>query len=374
MSAKICHMTSVHRYDDPRIFRKECKSLSDMGYEVHLIAPGDFDQKINGVFLHKIKINSGNRLKRMTVTVREVYKEALEINADLYHFHDPELITVGLMLRLKGKIVIYDVHEDVPRQILSKHWIPKSLRLIISFFFEKIENFSAKRFSAIVTATHFINRRFEKLNANSVNVNNYPILNELTNSHSIEEKENTVAYIGMITKIRGIKHMVEAIGRTNYRLVVGGKFQSVKEEEEILSMNEIKSVDLLGFLSREQVAYTLSKTRAGIIVSHPTLNYIDALPTKMFEYMACGLPVISSDFPILKEIVEGNECGICVNPLDTEEIREAINFIMNNLDESEIMGKNGKKAIENKYNWLIESEKLDQLYKKILFDKRESLK
>jgi glycosyltransferase involved in cell wall biosynthesis len=86
----------------------------------------------------------------------------------------------------------------------------------------------------------------------------------------------------------------------------------------------------------------------------------------MFEYMSASLPLITSNFPFWKEIVEGNNCGICVNPLNPQEIADAIKYIINNPKEAEKMGKNGRDAVEKKYNWTIEEIKLFKVYESIV--------
>lgn len=363
----ICHLTSVHPYRDTRIFVKECMSLVNHGFKVHLVAPDATNNHHDNIQLHGLPKTKGNRLHRMTITVREVYKKAIEIDADVYHFHDPELIPVGLLLIKRNKKVIYDVHEDVPRQILSKRWIPKILRSTIAKFVEMVENYAVKKFSGIITATPHISDRFQSLNQNVIDIKNYPILNEFRNdSRRQEVKDMAVAYVGAITRIRGIYEMVDAIGRTNYKLFLGGRFDNQEDRMNLMQTNAWGNVIELGHLRRPEISEVLSKSMAGLVVLHPTVNYVDALPVKMFEYMAAGLPVISSNFPLWKEIIEGNQCGICVDPLNTVEIKDAIEWIMNHPDEARVMGENGRRAVENKYNWDHESKKLIDFYKSIV--------
>ena len=171
---KVCHLTSVHSYTDTRIFIKECKSLAKNGFEVHFVVPGAPTSIIDGVHIHGVTKETGNRLRRMTETVDRVYRKGLEIDADFYHFHDPELIPVGLKLKKRGKKVIYDVHEDVPRQVLTKKWLPKFTRILVSKVVEKYENRAAKKFDFIITATPFIRDRFLKIDCKALDVNNYP--------------------------------------------------------------------------------------------------------------------------------------------------------------------------------------------------------
>ncbi|MDJ0696057.1 glycosyltransferase family 4 protein [Mastigocoleus sp. MO_188.B34] len=362
----VCKLTSVHPYNDIRIYFKECYSLAKTGYNMHLIAPGAPDNLVEIIHLYSVPKVKSNLLKRMIKTIWDVYIKALEINADLYHFHDPELIPIGLILKAKGKKVIYDVHEDVPRQILSKEYIPRLSRRIVSKLTESIENFACKHFDAIVTATPYICDRFSKLGCNAVNINNYPILSELHIPEiNWEEKEKAVCYVGGIWEQRGIYEMVKAIGQTNTKLLLAGNFSSTEQRNKVVSMSGWANVKELGYLDRKGVADTLAKSIAGLVVLHPIINYLDALPVKMFEYMSAGIPVIASNFPLWKEIIEGNKCGICVDPMNPKAIAKAIQWIVDNPNEAKRMGENGRKAVEEKYNWENEADKLRALYKEL---------
>lgn len=365
---KICHLSSVHPPQDIRIFIKECQSLHNAGHDVTFIVPGN-TEVVNGIKVVGVRTKAKNMFQRMVKTTAQVYKYALLENADVYHFHDPELIPHALLLKLKGKKVIYDVHEDVPRQILSKWWIRKPFRRIISWGFERLENFAAKKLDAIVTATPFINERFLQLGCNAVNINNFPIFRELYIPNvDWSQKDRAVCYIGGISQIRGIHEMVKAIGETDIKLMIGGQFTSTSNElkHRVFQETGWNNVDFLGLVDRKKVSETIAKSVAGLVLFHPYPNHINAQPNKMFEYMSAGVPVISSNFPLWKQIIEGNDCGICVNPLEPNEIANAIKWLVDNPEEAKRMGENGRRAVEQKYNWEKESEALVNLYASIV--------
>ena len=365
INKKACILTSVHPPFDTRIFHKEAKSLAKAGYDVTLIAQHDKDEIVDGIRIVPLP-SPKNRFERMTRTIWLVYRKALKVNANVYHFHDPELIPVGLLLKFHGKRVIYDVHEDVPRQNLSKPYIPIVLRKPISAMIGALEAFSARRFDGVVTATPFINRRFLELGANAVNVNNYPLASELyAAENQWESKEKVVCYIGGIALIRGAFEMVDAIGKTKYRLLLAGDFEP-DLEDKLNQMSGWRQVGALGFVDRDGVRTTMARSMAGLVLFHPEPNHIDAQPNKMFEYMSAGIPVIASNFSLWKEIIEGAECGICIDPLNLEEIAEAIQFIIEHPAEAEQMGKSGRRAVEEKYNWQNEERKLLNLYQEFI--------
>jgi glycosyltransferase involved in cell wall biosynthesis len=364
---KVCHLTSVHSYQDPRIFIKECRTLSCAHYITSLIAPDAPDSIIDGVCLISVKKHNNNRLLRMTYTVWQIYRKALAIDADIYHFHDPELLIIGLLLKLKKKKVVYDVHEDVPKQILSKNYIPVFIRSSLSAFIQTFENIAVQFFDGIITATPFIRDRFAKLGCRAIDIKNYPISSELClNEATSRENGNYICYIGTINGARGLFQMVEAISQTKTQLLLGGRFDFLEERERAIKMPGWQKVIELGMLDRQGVAQTLSKSIAGLVVLHPLVNYKDALPVKMFEYMAAGIPVISSNIPYWQEIVESSQSGICVDPMEPDSIAEAIEWIVNHPTEAQLMGKYGRKAVEEKYNWEHEGKALLSFYQKIL--------
>ena len=359
-------MTSAHAYNDTRIFLKECRALYEAGFDVSLIVQHDKDEVIDGVQILGLS-KPKNRRERMLQTTRQVYKRALECDADIYHFHDPELIPIGLRLKRKGKKVIYDVHEDVPRQILSKQWIPVPVRKTISWTVERIENYAAKRFDYIVTATPFIRDRYLRINKNSIDINNFPLLSELHIPNTgWSSKEKLICYVGGIGKIRGIHEMVQAIGLTQYSMLLAGNFVSSAEKDIAVNLKGWSQVVELGHINRTEVKEVLSRSMAGLVLFHPEPNHINAQPNKMFEYMSAGIPVIASNFPLWKEIIEGNTCGICVDPLNVNEIANAINWIIDNPEQAKQMGENGRRAVIEKYNWEHEAQKLLKLYEELL--------
>lgn len=360
---KVCQFTSVHPYKDTRIFLKECAALVARGYEVHLVAPDAPEQVVNGIHLHSVATPTGGRLSRMTKTVWAVYQKVRALDADIYHFHDPELLPIGLLLRWNGKKVIYDSHEDVPRDILMKTWIPALLRSLISRVYEVFENFAAKRMSYVISATPFIQKRFAKITANSKAVNNYPILDELEyGKQDWDRKERAVTYVGSITAVRGIAEMVKAIGQTDAKLFLGGKFSPPQLREQTITLPGWKRVQELGQLSRAEIARIFSLSRAGLVLLHPGPNHTDAQPNKLFEYMSVGIPVIGSNFPLWKEIIEENKCGLCVDPLDPAAIAKAITWLTDHQAEARSMGDNGRKAVKENYNWEAEGKTLITIY------------
>jgi glycosyltransferase involved in cell wall biosynthesis len=369
MARKVCVLTSAHPAFDVRIFHKECKSLARAGYEVTLIAAAKENGFHDGVALKTLPIWK-NRFHRFMRGSLAVYKRALEVDADIYHFHDPELIPAALLLRLRGKKVIYDIHEDLPRTISYKPYIPRSLNGLVSRVVQSIEEWAGGQFSALVAATPAIGKRFSRVNENVTVLNNYPRMEEIKSSLGrahINREEASLLYVGMrITKARGAEEMVRAMGllpiHLQARLKLVGNWGSPDLPSELSNIPGWDRVAFVGPLGRAEVASELQKAYAGLVILHPEPNYVASQPVKLFEYMCSGIPVIVSDFPVCREIVAQARCGILVNPLDPAEIAGAMEFLLTHPKEAEEMGRRGFQAILERYNWANEEKKLLQFY------------
>ena len=364
--SKICHMTSVHPRNDVRVFQKECKSLSEAGYKVNLVvADGLGDKLIEGVQVIDVGIKK-SRFGRIFQTAYLVFKEARNQRADLYHFHDPELLLYGLILSLSGKNVIYDSHEDFPRAILGKDWIHHWLRKFISVCAELIENICVGRFSAVVGSTPWITKRFDALTKKVENINNYPILSDYNFDPGWPNKKKEFCYTGGISHERGIIPLMEATGDLNYRFNLVGRFATKALYEEVKAMPGWEKVNEVGWVDRNEVNNYLRKSMVGLLNVFHIPNAEGSQPNKLFEYLAAGIPVIHSDNPHWQSITDRYNCGIAVNPTSSEELADAISFVMNNPDEAEKMGLRGRKAVFDNFSWENETIKLLKLYEDLL--------
>lgn len=362
----VCMLTSVHSATDVRIFEKEAQSLSTAGYRVLIVAPHVENEKKGNVEIVAVERHS-SRLQRMTQGIWDVYRKAKEINAEVYHFHDPELIPVGLLLKLQGKHLIYDVHEDVPRDILIKSWIAPILRKPAAFGAVVAHFLSALAFDGVIAATPVIAGRFPS--GKAVTVQNFPRTETRyeENPQSYMNRKAFVTYVGCITSPRGAHEMVQTMsllhGFPEARLILAGEFENLRLERELRETPGFERVDYRGVLTREAVRDVMREVKAGLVLFHPFECNMEAQPIKMFEYMYAGIPVIASDFPLWRKIVGDNGCGLLVDPLNPTDIANALEWIFSHPQEAEEMGRRGASAVRSKYSWKQESEKLLKIYR-----------
>jgi glycosyltransferase involved in cell wall biosynthesis len=370
---KVAHLTSVHRAVDIRIFVKECRSLAREGFHVTVVAPHGKDEIVEGVRIKAILLGNGLRgISRRAWAMWNVMQEALKLDADLYHFHDPELIPVGLLLRRRGKLVIYDIHENVPKDILLKQRLPKWSRPYLSHIADRVEVSASRKFSALVTVSPVIAKRFLQHNARTVLIHNYPDVNEwpAAAASSWDCREPIVVFPGGILPERGIREMVYAMA------CLPSSFPAMLE----IASNEFPDdlygeltqhpgwsrVRFLGQLNRSQIAQLLSRATAGLVLYLPEEQNLCAMPHKLFEYMAAGIPIIASDFPLWREVLAGVDCAVFVDPRKPAEISEAIQYLLSHPVVAERMGRCGLEAVQTSYNWDSQARELFTLYRGLM--------
>ncbi len=373
---RVVHLTSCHYAMDARILYKECKALAKAGHDVTLVAQHERDEIIDGVKVKALP-HPKNRLRRWTAMIWRVYREAARRNADVYHFHDPELIPVGVWLSLRGQRVIYDAHEDVPNTFPYKRYIPAFARKLLGWLAGRVELMAAPRFAGVVAATPTIAKRFYSQNANTVVVRNFPVLEEFARGPELawDERPHLIVYVGSMFQERGFREAIAATsllpGRLDARLAFAGLIPPGLREE-VVRLPGSERAELLGILGRKEVRTLLGRARVGLVLLHPVPNFVNALPVKLFEYMCAGVPVVASDFPLWREIVESSGCGLLVDPLDSKEIARAIEYLLTHPEKAQEMGARGRAAVKARYNWNTEERQLLALYNSQLAGRGES--
>lgn len=367
-SKKVCFVTNVYPSPlEPRMFYREAKSLVSAGYQVTFICQHSKEEILEGVKIIPLP-KPMNRFDRMFRLGLKVLKLTVMQRANVYHFHSPELMPVALLLKLLGKVVIYDAHEAFEEKIMSKEWIKPQLRPIISKLFRWFEALCSKYFDHVIAADRFVASKFR--HGRVTVVANYPVLSMVKKvSFMVNFRKTTgktiVVYAGGLTKQRGLYKMIEAVealGNLDIELHLLGHFEDSADEQVV---KKARSVRYLGFMPLEKVFEHIMLANIGLALFQPVPAYFYAgeNTNKLFEYMVCGLAIIASNFPNIRRFIEENNCGICVDPTSVMEISSTIRFLHENRELMLKFGENGKKAVLKQYNWEAENIKFLAIYR-----------
>ncbi|MBU0713402.1 glycosyltransferase [bacterium] len=366
MINKIFMFSSVHRWDDTRIFHKEAISLAKR-YTIELHAPADFTfRELNNVKV--VGLPLWEKVSDRKEIRKEIWDRIKKSDADIFHFHDPELIWIGIKIKFfKKKKVIYDVHENYSETIKTKYWIPTSARYISFILYRMIEVISEYIFDELILVIDDHQRYFRK---EHFIIKNFPIL---MHNDKKEQKIYDAIYLGSVSKERGIFEIISAAQllvqkNLNIKIAIIGPIDSEIHSDIVKNIRD-KQIDnnviLYGEMEFRQALDYVNKSKIGLVTLLPHKNYLVSIATKMYEYMAFQIPIIASDFPSWRKIVSDTNCGICVNSKNPLEIANAIQYLLDNEEKSKQMGMNGYYAVMHKYNWLNEEKKLFELYDNI---------
>jgi glycosyltransferase involved in cell wall biosynthesis len=376
---RVCHLSTVHPPDDTRVFHRECRSLAEAGYEVHLVAPCSEDYVKDGVVVHALK-HVGNRFLRITVHTWIAMFKALRTRADLYHYHDPELMLVGFLLRwVFSKHVVYDIHEAVSRQIRTKPWLPRPLRPILSCAYRFAEKYATAGQELVVAPERCVRDYARRVHL----VRNFPRLNraavEAPRPPGSSRGAPLLLYVGGIEEARGAELYIELAGRLRrdgchchvkligpYEDAYGHRLRRAIREHGLEDV-----VELTGHMAYTQAMKSTAEATVGLCLLLPLPNNTIGLSTKLLEYMMLGLPVLASDFESWRPYITGEGCGLMVDPGDAEAIAAACKYLLRHPDEAARMGAAGRRAVETKYNWDAEMAKLLKCYEAMLSPMRE---
>lgn len=372
MNNNFLHITIVHQRYDIRIFYKQCVSLSRSGLgNVSLIVADDRgDEFLSGINILDIGIPSKNRFGRIFIGNFRVWKKIKNKQYDIIHIHDPELLLLGLALKIQGNNVIYDMHENLPKEILTKSYINRIFRYPLSFLVKFFQNIIL-RIIPVVFAENSYAKDFRSIKK-STTVLNFPIIEKMKLIAPIKHNKFTVGYVGAISKERGAFMQLQAIhelrmeGMDIETIFIGPCGDEVVNSE-IYSLAISEGWAYFGGRVKPEVAWDeISKCHIGLAVLEPSPNFVESYPTKLFEYMTLAIPCIVSDFIMYRKIIEEAQCGLLVNPLNIKELKNAIIWMYYNYNEALKMGESGKQFIFSKYNWESEFLKLKQLYSDVI--------
>lgn len=364
MGKTVCHVTSAHLPFDGRIFERECTSLAKQ-YDVFLIVPNIEDCVRNNVHVLGVSIPS-SRIKRL-LNLKLIYKRMLEVDADVYHIHEPELIPYALRLKKRGKKIVFDSHENIPGTILRMDYLPHFIRALGSRLYSTYEKRVLKRFDAVVSVTPEIVQRLSMSNPCSYMITNFPIYREV---YSERTWENKIVFAGAISSNWNFPIILKAIENLDVTFELIGPVSN-DYLNYLRSLPGWSKVNFRGRLPHQDVLKIIGTCTAGFALeSYDNPNAGGKKGsigvTKMFEYMQEGIPVIATDLDNWVPIVEGTESGYCTNPYNSTLLKEKLKFLLSNKDEAKRMGDNGRKAVREKYCWQTQEKTLFEMYEKVL--------
>ena len=367
--ARVVHLAPGHVPFDTRVFHKEAQSLAQAGYEVVVIAPHDREEWVDGVRIVPLPRHRG-RIDRFVFGPIRLFRCARRARGDVYHLHDIEALPVGMALARRGRAVIWDSHEDYPRLALDRPWIPRPLRWLVARLVAQCERLAVRSMRAVVSAEDEGARRFPA--EKTVVVRNSPLRREFaTPGPSLASRSSVLAYVGVITRQRGAVEMVDLVGRLDpalgARLVLVGRFGEPDLEAELRAMPGWARVDYRGEQDRTGVQAALNEAVAGLVLWHPTRKHAEgAMPVKLLEYMAAGLPVIASDLPLLHEVVTGADAGVLIDPFDIDAAAQVATRLLQDRASAIAFGTRGRDDVLANRTWSREEPTLLSLYEDVL--------
>jgi glycosyltransferase involved in cell wall biosynthesis len=355
-----------------RIFEKECRSLAAAGHEVVLVAPHDRDEVMEGVRVRSLRKAKNRAIRMFGTSWRATYLACSE-RPDVYHLHDPELLLPFQIVRFARGRVCFDMHENLPKAILAKDWIPAAFRRPLSRLMRALQRVLLVRIPVIFAETSY--------RADYPWLKDWEIILNYTRFDALKPHPgpldpSRIAYFGSITPQRGISVILEALhllrtgGRRITLELVGGAEPSYADRVRSFARRHDLDVHLRGYLPMDQACPILNRCGLGLALLQPWPNYVDSYPTKIFDYMAMGMPVLTSDFPLYRSVIDGSRCGLCVDPTRPDLIAAAIRQILDRPEEMRNMAQRGLEAVRRDYNWDTQAVKLLEFYDRFLLEPR----
>lgn len=373
---KACILTVVHVHNDNRIFYKQLPALLEAGYQITYVVPCPAELKMDSR-VELIPLPQIPRWRRFQ-NWGKALAAALRSGADIFHFHDPELIPVGLVLRaLTRRPVIYDVHENNPQVVLRRLWIPRLLRVPAAKGMALLEWLACRFLDGIVVANPPTAERIYRFARRAVQVANYVELAHFDTppqTPSLAQPDGpSFIYSGSLSTQRGVLDCLQAfelLNRPDARLTLVGPLDDADPSMADLPRRLPPRVRLLPPQPFANIPPLLRSSLAGLVTLHPTPNYLEIIPTKLLEYMAAAIPVIAYDLPLVRPIVKQSKCGILIEPQDVRAMAEAMAYILDHPEDAKEMGRRGREAVEEKFCWESEKRKLLALYQGLLSPRR----
>jgi glycosyltransferase involved in cell wall biosynthesis len=358
--------TSAHSWDDIRILRKEAVSLVKK-YQVELHAPAQFEyREYEGVKVYGLP--QWKKVSDRGMIRKELRRRIKESDAEILHFHDPELIPLAIAAKwFYHKKVIYDIHEDFPSLIRHKAWIPRSLRGMVAFAFRHLERLACRFFDHLITTSTAIDNRFTHYP--STIVTNYPRLQ--LNGKFPEKPKGTVAFIyaGSMEDVRGIRELghafIQAGERSSMKMklnIAGPLRGSVEFQNDMETIFSHPLIEYHGVLEFEKALELMKSCHVGLIPFLPLACNQNIVPHKLFDYMTAGLTILASDYPGWPTELMNGEIGMLFDPLNQEITVKRLLALAAEPGRIKQMGRRAFDLVREQFSWESQEEQLLGVY------------
>lgn len=367
---KVCHIISGYYRNDPRIFQRQCKSLMEAGFSVSILTNDDQPEEIlDGIPIYTTNFFWRSRLRILLFAKKQFFKKALEIDAHIYQMHSPELLSLGIALKRAGKIVVYDAHEDLPKHIIEKDWLPHLIRKPLSRLVENYMRRILRDYHAIISPHSHVVEKLRNINSNTTLITNFAkvLPTKVISLNEYSKRNHIICYSGTVYLHSNQILILDALKELpDVTYNIAG--YCTPEYLEVLSKHEsFNKLNYIGRINWADLSEFYNKARIGVVVIDYKMNLGGKKGTyavnKIFEYMEAALPIICSDYDLWQDIIDEYNCGICVEPGNLKQMTEAITFLLNNTETAFKMGQNGRKAVHQKFNWSTQHEVYVKLYK-----------
>jgi len=371
MKPRVLLLSTVHPPTDPRIIYKIAPSLTE-NYEVICAIPNVNHQKENAE-IQFINLPFYRRLlSRILLCFPVLVWKCLRFRPAIVHIFVPELIPLAFLFQWSGAKVIYEVQENLYKKFAIKHFNNAVVYRKLFSFFDRI---ARKNFYCIFTEDAYLNE-YKNLPFPFAVVHNYvslPVIDAFGKNDRKLKSPPVFFYSGVISMERSFDTLVAALAilKMKYPEFHVHLFGTIRFDwKEVQKLPHFKAIQKhLTFHGYTDFLKTLDYARgatAGIALLKPVADYEDSYTTKLFEYMALELPVITSNFPLYRDVVDKAACGFCISPSNAKELADTLQWLIENPDAALLMGKKGRKATESNYNWSGEEQILLRFYKNLL--------
>jgi glycosyltransferase involved in cell wall biosynthesis len=304
----------------------------------------------------------------MTVGSITAIRAALRTGAEIYHLHDPELLWAVPYLRLRGKKVIYDAHEDLPLDVQSKPYLSPSWQRLAQVAARGLIRLASLA-NHVIAATEPIAARFPS--SKTTVVRNYPPLRADEEAAApITDRPKIAVYVGLMAQRRGALVMADAAAAPEFPddwlLRLAGPMISEGLEAGLAGHPGWAKADYLGLVPPDQARDLMLNARVGLLLLQDTPAHRGgALPTKLFEYLAAGLPLIASDFEHWRPIILDNDCGLLVDPDSPSQVAAAVARYAADDSLARRHSANARKLAVERLNWTSQGAALVDVYRRL---------